>query len=366
MKTVKDYKQLGLVFIKGDYINTHKGKKQSPLNRYGVGCCNGSSSNDDKFAIEFAWRNNDGVKPEYRGLIDISFECGTVSRNESAIDFEWSLDDENYIVKWRPVVFQSDNTHGNKDVSLTLPIGIDSPELREAFKSLKGHSESKPPFWNKLMQIFSCPCVAVNVEAIKPTVPPKEDKPMNPFEVDQSCREPKAIFSTESTMFGDRLRRAAEDFESGDLDMSISDGKPVYTAEMHAKGELPPVGSECILIVNNEPRPAKVTYIGKDIVCCSNIDGDAEYACLLGAVSFEPIQKTIKVNGFDVPAPMSEALVLNSVYFTPQTGYEVFYCKNAWRGDKFDSRFLSRGLVHSTESAAIAHAKAMLGIDPNA
>ena len=37
-----------------------------------------------------------------------------------------------------------------------------------------------------------------------------------------------------------------------------------------------------------------------------------------------------------------------------------------WQGDDTSVSWLSRGLIHSTESAAIAHAKAMLGIDPNA
>ena len=317
MKTVQDYKQLGLVFIQGDYINTHEGKKQEPLNRYGVGYCNDSRSNDENFAIEFAWRNNDGVKPEYNGLIEVECGSGRIQKGSSR-DFMYWWDDGT-IIKWRPVVLQSDDAKGNKDSSFKLPIGIDSPELRDAFKSLKDHLENKPPFWNKSIKTLNCPCVAVNIKAVKPTVSPKEDKPM----------------------------------------------KPVYTAEMHEKGELPPVGADCILIIDSEPRQARVTYIGKSLGVCSNIDDGAEYAFLLGEASFKPIIKAIKVNGFDVPAPMSEAPMIGDEYFTPQTGYEVFYCANKWRSDGYDHRFLSRGLVHLTKSAAIAHAKAMLGIDPN-
>ena len=293
MKTVQDYLDLGLVFVDGD-----KGYKH--------------------IIESFAWRNNEGVKPEYNGLIHAMFENGSIIQ-DVADSLSWG-GSFNPIIKWRPVVFQPYDVHENKDSSFILPVGIDSPELRGAFKSLKEHLENKPPFWNKSIKTINCPCVAVNIKAVKPILSPKEDKPM----------------------------------------------RPVYTAEMHAKGELPQVGADCILIIDSDPRQARVTYIGKSLGVCSNIDGGAEYAFLLGKASFKPIIKTIKVNGFDVPAPMSEAPMIGDEYFTPQTGYEVFYCKNSWRGDKFDSRFLSRGLVHSTESAAIAHAKAMLGINPNA
>ena len=297
MKTVKDYLDLGLVFVGGD-----KGYKH--------------------IIESFAWRNNDGVKPEYKGLIEVEMKSGAVMRNKEAGNLMWSLmlGGHYIIAKWRPTVLQSDDSNGDNDVSLKLPDIIYNPELIEAFKSLKGHLESKPPFWSKSMQIFSCPCVAVNIEASKPTVSPKEDKPM----------------------------------------------KPVYTAEMHEKGERPPVGAECILIVNDEPRPAKVTYIGKDIVCCSNVDGDAEYACLLGRVSFKPIIKTIKVNGLDVPAPMSEAPEVGSMCFVASINNPAFFYSIYWETVSCNKTALSRGLIHLTKESAIAHAKAMLGIDPNA
>lgn len=37
-----------------------------------------------------------------------------------------------------------------------------------------------------------------------------------------------------------------------------------------------------------------------------------------------------------------------------------------WCGDVCDTRWLPRGILHSTKEAAVAHAKAMLGIDPYA
>lgn len=289
MKTVKDYLDLGLVFVDSDKLLSVSNDKDSKEVCMSGLCiaheryCDGLRGGNAIFFYpsewdpsSFAWRNNDGVKPDYKGLIDIIFECGTVSHDESAIDFEWSLGDENYIAKWRPVVLQSES----------------------------------------------------------PTASPKEDKPM----------------------------------------------KPVYTAEMHARNELPPVDSKvkvCIKEAGFYVDEQDVKFEGKavtvkaafsnteseKIVAVENEDGNC-YCYIIECI--KPIIKTIKVNGFDVPAPMSEAPMINDEYFAPQTGYEVFYVKHSWRGDKFDSRFLSRGLVHSTKSAAIAHAKAMLGIDPNA
>lgn len=275
MKTVKDYKQLGLVFIQGDYINTHEGKKQSPLNRYGVGYCNDSRSNDDKFAVEFAWRNNDGVKPEYKGQIEAYLNNAIEISGIYADRQLWSIGYLNSVAKWRPVVMQSESS----------------------------------------------------------TVSSKEDKPM----------------------------------------------KPVYTAEMHARNELPPVDSKvkvCIKEAGFYVDEQDVKFEGKavtvkaafsnteseKIVAVENEDGNC-YCYIIECI--KPIIKTIKVNGFDVPAPMSEAPMIDGGYFTPQTGFEVFYCENKWRSDVYDHRFLSRGLVHATKSAAIAHAKAMLGINPN-
>lgn len=280
MKTVRDYKQLGLVFIQGDYINTHEGKKQDPLNRHGVCYCNSSMANDEKFAIEFAWRNNDGVKPEYKGMIEVELKDGTVMRPKKSSELMWTpklsgFSETRSIVKWRPVVLQSES----------------------------------------------------------PTVSLKEDKQM----------------------------------------------KPIYTAEMHAKGELPQVGSEVKVCIEEsgfgldgddsgfEGKTVKVkaSFINEyenKIVAIENDEGDC--TCYI-IECIKPITKTIKVNGFDVPAPMSEAPERGTKFYNPSFSYHDYFDVAEWIGDSNDNMWLSRGLAHSTKSAAIAHAKAMLGIDPN-
>lgn len=275
MKTVQDYKQLGLVFIQGDYINTHEGKKQEPLNRYGVGYCNDSRSNDEKFVIEFAWRNNDGVKPEYRGVIEVALRNGYTCCKYDSDAYLWTKAFSS-VFKWRPVVLQS----------------------------------------------------------YLPTVSPKEDKLM----------------------------------------------RPVYTAEMHSKWELPPVGSEVKVCIEEsgfgldgddsgfEGKTVKVkaSFINEyenKIVAIENDEGDC--TCYI-IECIKPIIKTIKVNGFDVPAPMSEAPEVGGMCFVASINNPVFFYSIYWETISCNKTALSRGLIHSTKSSAIAHAKAMLGIDPNA
>ncbi len=76
--------------------------------------------------------------------------------------------------------------------------------------------------------------------------------------------------------------------------------------------------------------------------------------------------RTHEVNGFTVPAPESEALTMGDIYYIPHSPGISWYREFKWLEDKSDKRFLVRGLIHLTTEAAIANAKAMLGIDPYA
>lgn len=76
--------------------------------------------------------------------------------------------------------------------------------------------------------------------------------------------------------------------------------------------------------------------------------------------------KTIKVNGFDVPEPMRESPAGDTRYYVASAHDANYYAGAVWCGDVCDTRWLSRGILHSTKEAAIAHTKAMLGIDPYA
>ena len=76
--------------------------------------------------------------------------------------------------------------------------------------------------------------------------------------------------------------------------------------------------------------------------------------------------KTIKVNGFDVPEPMRDAPDMYARYYIAWPDGANYYDGDYWDDTYFDRRRLYRGLLHSTKEAAVAHAKAMLGIDPYA
>lgn len=70
---------------------------------------------------------------------------------------------------------------------------------------------------------------------------------------------------------------------------------------------------------------------------------------------------TIKINGHDVPAPERVAPPKGTNYWVPSllsaTEPRVLY---PWCDECLDKLYLSRGLVHLTEEAAVAHAKALL------
>ena len=76
--------------------------------------------------------------------------------------------------------------------------------------------------------------------------------------------------------------------------------------------------------------------------------------------------KTIKVNGFDVPEPMREAPAEGERYYAVDPTEEGWCLVQSWDWYAIEQTWLSRGIVHSTKEAAVAHAKAMLGIDPYA
>ena len=69
---------------------------------------------------------------------------------------------------------------------------------------------------------------------------------------------------------------------------------------------------------------------------------------------------TILVNGIEVPEPVRKALEKGCRYWMANPTSPYLYSELCWGGDDTDRRWLSRGLIHLTEAAAVAHAKAML------
>lgn len=105
-------------------------------------------------------------------------------------------------------------------------------------------------------------------------------------------------------------------------------------------------------------------------VQCQNLRGGVgwytkSYPDLSGVYEYRIKPHTITVNGFEVPEPIREKPSEGDEYFlSVPLDYDMFSAVD-WYNDEEHNRWLSRGLCHATKEAAIAHAKAMLGIDPN-
>ena len=74
---------------------------------------------------------------------------------------------------------------------------------------------------------------------------------------------------------------------------------------------------------------------------------------------FEIKTKTIKINGFDVPEPLREALNEGDFYYVTETNIEIKH-KIEWEEDDRDFEWLSLGICHKTKEAAELHRKALL------
>ena len=70
--------------------------------------------------------------------------------------------------------------------------------------------------------------------------------------------------------------------------------------------------------------------------------------------------KTISINGFDVPEPVSTPPNEQKRYFVPSVTEDDCYLEHYWDDDSFDRNYLIRGVIHLTKEAAIQHAKALL------
>ena len=72
----------------------------------------------------------------------------------------------------------------------------------------------------------------------------------------------------------------------------------------------------------------------------------------------------IMVNGFKVPKPLDVAPNDDAEYFIVALLDDDMHDCFRWYGTDKECRWLDRKVIHATKEAAIAHAKAMLGIDP--
>ena len=70
--------------------------------------------------------------------------------------------------------------------------------------------------------------------------------------------------------------------------------------------------------------------------------------------------RTIRIGEIDVPEPMRGAPEFGSVYFVADPITSKTAVKSKWDDCRTDRLCLDHGLCHTTEEAAIAHAKALI------
>ena len=70
--------------------------------------------------------------------------------------------------------------------------------------------------------------------------------------------------------------------------------------------------------------------------------------------------KTITVNGIEVPEPIRETPKVGEEFFLANAASFTLFNHYQWTNQKYDNEWLNKGLLHFTEEAAIAHAKALL------
>jgi len=70
-------------------------------------------------------------------------------------------------------------------------------------------------------------------------------------------------------------------------------------------------------------------------------------------------KRTISINGYDVPEPVTNVLPYESKYYVVDISYLGMYGESTWDDDEIDLHRLNHGLIHLDKDAAIAHAKAL-------
>ena len=96
---------------------------------------------------------------------------------------------------------------------------------------------------------------------------------------------------------------------------------------------------------------------------CRAVWLDAANADMVSVFALAPsAPRTITIGGMEVPEPCRTAPKNGQVYCIPTLHTDDKAAEYRWFGDETDFIWLTRGLVHLTEAAAIAHAKALIKV----
>jgi hypothetical protein len=106
MSTVKEFKDFELEYITNDKIGVYL------LTKEGASSLNKQIGWDGEDVTSFVWRTNKGIKPYFKGAVEVKLRSGRVVTPKAIMHkggkLEWGLDgDQCDIVEWRPLLDQS-------------------------------------------------------------------------------------------------------------------------------------------------------------------------------------------------------------------------------------------------------------------
>jgi len=107
---------------------------------------------------------------------------------------------------------------------------------------------------------------------------------------------------------------------------------------------------------------AEIELYADDIDGCRWVKSDTPQWAFGTKYRIKP--KTIKIGKFDIPEPTRTKLAPGEKYWLPYpAGYSTTTSvTRIWSNIMFDEEMLLRGLIHTTEQAAIEHAHALISL----
>lgn len=115
--------------------------------------------------------------------------------------------------------------------------------------------------------------------------------------------------------------------------------------------------------------PREVVYVGKGAFVVESPAGELTVCGKdTAGMRIFSVERMLVVNGFEVPAPLEKAPGEDQVVYVADPTLPEWHILLIHTHTSMAHRALviARGLAHSTAGAAIAHAKAMAGVDPTA
>jgi hypothetical protein len=223
MKTVKYFKDLGLVIVGEDMIHGYTGNPESDSITISSVINKGFGAHDGWTIAEFAWRTNTGDKPAFAGEIEVMHRSQN-AYSKADYQISWNLCNcKSDIIKWRPLLNNKDESTADKSV-------VDAVnELEAEWPNGKNFiyisSKSNKMHRNKL------DCTYQNHSGSG------WDLLCDELQFNQCIEDMKTNWGTSGTY--------AEYKEECKSSFAVVDESPVFTKEMADNDELPEIGMLC-------------------------------------------------------------------------------------------------------------------------